>query len=93
MFKSKWLIRLNRRGDASLARNLNDHFTGYLGILILFLIVARFVQEKILQGRENSQTDIDKNVYDLDLEELEAFRKQHSNHPFLAYLQLEEENR
>ena len=37
---------------------------------------------------ENLQADIDKTVYDLDLQKLESFKKQHSNHPFLAYLNI-----
>ena len=37
---------------------------------------------------ENLQADIDKAVYDLDLQELESFKKQHSNHLFLAYLNI-----
>ena len=34
------------------------------------------------------QAGIDKTVYDLDLQELESFKKQHSNHPFFAYLNI-----
>ena len=37
---------------------------------------------------ENLQADIDKTVYDLHLQKLESFKKQHSNHQFLAYLNI-----
>ena len=37
---------------------------------------------------KNLQTDIKKTVSDLDLQKLEPFKKQHSNYPFLAYLNI-----
>ena len=79
-------LHLNRRGDASLARNLNDHL--FRSTNPVFDSAEIGLRNDSVEP-ENLQADIDKLIlYDLDLQDLESFKKQHSNHPFLAYLNI-----
>ena len=66
-------LHLNQRGDASLARNPNDHLRVITNIDPVF-DNAEIGSRKSSVEPENSQTDIDKTIYDLDLQGLESFK-------------------